>query len=149
MNILFDQQGHLTSGAIAAFQQSTLTDEELASVAGHIAECEACALCLAQSLPDELAAPPAGFTSEVRRKLYERRDKKRKEFIAYSLRVAISACAALVILWTGVLHFEAPAPRPKRNEGVKVEFLDSITTNLKLFSDQIMNWEVIKNEKTQ
>lgn len=148
MSGLFDDKGHLSIETLQAIKTGTISEIEMIHSVTHIGECESCANCYADIFGEnELFEAPGGLEEEVRNKLKPKHVKDR-QFIYYSLRVAVAACIALMIVFSGILDvitsIDARALKTRTSD---FSIVNSINSNLKGFSDKILNMEVLKNEK--
>jgi anti-sigma factor RsiW len=142
MNGLFTPDGHASERALREFAAGMLEESDLLMVAEHVAACEACAARLAQAVEDgHPANPPAGFEEEVRRRLPPR--QPRAEFFLYSARVALAACAALFLIFSGTLRTLAGQKDSSLRIGAPgFSAVEQISTRLNGFSQQLLHWEV-------
>jgi hypothetical protein len=148
MNNIFDEQGHLSKDTFQTLKSGTLSELEMLSLVTHIGDCEYCADAYANVFDsDELIEVPSGFEEEIKSKL-QPRIVKNKQLVFYSLRVAVAACITLAIIFSGVLNLitnvNAKALQIKPSD---FSIVNSINTNLKGFSEKILNLEVQENEK--
>ena len=144
MKNMFDESGHITAEIYDQFHQGLLDSHETLEILDHIAQCQTCALRLADSTSQhETVSPPGGFHAEIARKVMERPAKK-YDFLLYAIRVSVCVCATLVIFFTGTLNYSAP---PKKVEPPNRQFIDSINQNLKNFSNHIINLEGFSYDK--
>lgn len=147
MNHMFDENGHLTPPALNALKTGSLSEIELLLAASHMADCLCCASTFANSFSEyDLIEEFPGFAEEVERKLSSQR-KDNRQFLPYSIRVAVSACAALLIVFSGTLNFITDiATKAESLKPPELNFVDSINTELQDFSQKILDMEVFQNE---
>lgn len=146
---LFDPQNHLTDQALRAMSDGILNEEDLLAAAEHLASCTKCALNLADILEKHgLEKVPAGFTEEVKIKISQKQTEKKIQFVFYSFRVAVAACAAIALVFLGA--FRVPASLQSGAHRLKPAdngVVDTITSRLKNFSQQVVNLEAFYHEK--
>jgi len=148
MSNLFERNEHLTQAALQKLKSGELSEVELIRVTDHIADCKSCASAFVECFSvSEFIDVPYGFAEEVESKLYSRR-KSNRQFTFYSIRVAIAACAALVIVFSSTLNFvtnlEVKAVNIRQPD---LHFINSINSSLQDLSQTLLNMEVFKNEK--
>lgn len=147
MKHLEDTNHHVTQTALNDFATGSLQPEELDDVASHIAGCEQCAIALAEVLEaGEPAEVPEGFEEEISNRIYRLRQKN-AEFFHFSLRVALAACITLFFVFSSVLNVF----NGSRNHLINIKapgfsVVESVSTNLRNFSQQILEMEVFKND---
>jgi len=89
------------------FLAGAMTVDERIEFAVHLAGCPRCCAAMAEayenagnpllsSLPPQ-PVPPRGITERITRELYL---KRRQEFRAYTIQVILSACAAIVMIFS-------------------------------------------------
>jgi len=146
-NDLFDDYGHLTVISIQKFKDGCLSDEELASIAEHMENCEECAELIAESFDDsELLEVPSGFQEEVKRKVAGK-VKNNTQFFLYSFRVSIAVCFSLMLVFSNVLNFMANNRiKTMQINAPSFKMVNSINMELGNFTDKIINTEVFNNE---
>lgn len=142
MNGLFTPDGHASEQALRKLAAGMLEGSDLLQAAEHVADCKACAARLAQSVEDgHPENPPAGFEEEVRRRLSRR--QPRAEIFLYSARVALAACAALILIFSGTLRTLAGPENSSLHIGAPgFSAVELISTRLNGFSQQLLHWEV-------
>lgn len=142
MNELFAPDGHASAEALRKFAAGALDGAGMLAVAEHAAGCGACAERLARAVEESgPAAPPAGFAEEVRRRLP--RGQSRAELFLYSARVALAACAALFLIFSGTLRTLAGQKDSSLRIGAPgFSAVERISTRLNGFSQQLLHWEV-------
>lgn len=145
---LINEDGHLTEMSFNALKNGSLDDESLILVSEHISDCEKCASVLADSFNDnELAKIPLGFEEEIKEKI-KTKNQSNFQFGFYSLKVAIAACVALIIVFSNELNFVANTKiGTSCIKTPDLSIVNSINTNLNNFSQKIINMEVYNNEK--
>lgn len=155
MNQVFNDKGHLTEYALESIKKGTLAQSDLVKASSHMAECLSCADAFAGSFADwELEEVPSGFADDVMNRLSynpeRNKAEEKKRFLFYSFRVAFAVCASLVIIFSGSLDFYANAvsyTERTRPAGEKiVNYINDINTELKDFSQKILDLEVLLNE---
>ncbi|CDZ23401.1 hypothetical protein CCDG5_0258 [[Clostridium] cellulosi] len=141
---LFGKDGHLTPKALALLKEGRLSDEEMAMALSHIGSCEACAEAFASDFTEEeLLEVPHDFETELQDKIKQIETDKKRGFTLYVLRVAIAACAAIAITFSGTLN--QLSGKPKIGSKIKapdLSFVNTINQQLKDFSQNILNMEV-------
>jgi hypothetical protein len=146
-SILFNEDNHLTEMSLKAFKEGHLDDKSLILLSEHIACCEECADALADSFNDnELAKAPLGFQEEIQNKI---KNKKQNsfQFGFYSLKVAVAACIALIIVFSSQLNYLANTKLVTSYiKAPDLSIVNSINTNLYNLSEKIINMEVFNNE---
>lgn len=142
MNGLFTQDGHASEQTLREFAAGMLEESDLLAVAEHVSDCETCAARLAQAVEDgHPENPPAGFEDEVRRRLPRR--QPRAEIFLYSARVALAACAALILIFSSTLRTLAGQKNSSLHIGAPgFSAVEQISTRLNGFSQQLLHWEV-------
>ncbi|QAT50511.1 hypothetical protein EQM14_12470 [Caproiciproducens sp. NJN-50] len=142
MNGLFTPDGHISESTLREFVEGSLDAAAMLAVAEHAADCGPCAERLARAVEKSgPAVPPAGFTEEVRRRLP--RGQSRTELFLYSARVALAACAALFLIFSGTLRTLAGQKDSSLRIGAPgFSAVEQISTRLNGFSQQLLHWEV-------
>lgn len=150
MSRILNDRGHLSPLAIVKLKEGTLTDTELLQASAHIASCESCADILAGSFAeDELSSVPSGFLEEVASKMVPKKMSK-KQLAFYSIRVAVAACAALVMVAFGNSGFVKDMySKSTCIKAPDLSFVDSINSDLNSFSKKILYMEVFNNAKKE
>lgn len=172
-NQMYRNDGHLTDEMLQKMAAGAGKTGEKIQALDHIGGCELCAqrfaACLEQT---ELLTLPPQFVAGVDKKLSEVRitatplsigrsevrdsgspfpepvkgKDKQKEFRRYSCRVAIAACLALLLLFSGTfatgmkMISEGVALRPQSGA------VNQLTQKLSDFSKEILQWEVKNND---
>ena len=147
-NQIFNSRRHLSPFALEALKAGSFSEDELILATTHIAECLDCANAFADSFADnELKEVPAGFIEEIENRLAADRAHNGKNLFFYSLRVGFAVCASLTILLFGTLSFHAKADAYANIiKPPDLGFTQSINTQLRGFSQKILNMEVFLNE---
>ena len=147
-NSLFDENNHLTSETLKSLHDNFLSDYELILVAGHLEKCNLCVLALSGSFESQkLAMVPLGFAEEVGKKISTLKEK-RIQLIFYSLRVAIAACAALIIGFSGFFNFlTSPNNGVNCINAPNFAFTNTINSDIRNFSQKLLNMGVFYNVK--
>nr|PZM89916.1 MAG: hypothetical protein DIU81_01635 [[Clostridium] cellulosi] len=86
---------------------------------------------------------PHDFETELQDKIKQIETDKKRGFTLYVLRVAIAACAAIAITFSGTLN--QLSGKPKIGSKIKapdLSFVNTINQQLKDFSQNILNMEV-------
>ncbi|MGV8982629.1 hypothetical protein [Clostridium sp.] len=145
---VFKEKGHLTKISLEAFKEGSLSDDELILLSEHISNCEDCADVLANSFNDnELTKAPLGFEQEVLCKIKNKKEKN-TQFVFYSLRVAMAASIALMIVFSNGLNFLATTEtKTLKVTPMSLSSINTINESLNDFSQKIINMEVFNNEK--
>lgn len=148
VNNLFDKKGHLTQLALMSLKAGSLTKNELILVTSHIADCLSCAGHFADSFADsELKQVPRCFTEKLENRIFTPFAENSKKLRAYSLRVGLAVCASLTIVFISSLvsyaNFTNYAAKVKPPE---LSIVYSINSELKDFSQKILNMEVFSDE---
>lgn len=166
MSQMFREDGHLTQEVLKALRCGTLTAAEKIEALAHIGECGECAERFAGSFEQsELLTLPPQFAEGVERKLSEvritvtpfsmgkkkaevpvkrepvKRDS-RKEYRRYSCRVAIAACLALLLLFSGSFTMGMNALSNSRVLNPDLSRVNQLTQTLSDFSREFLHWEV-------
>jgi hypothetical protein len=137
---LIGNDGHLTEKAFEALRAGSLCDEALDCVLEHIGSCEKCADLYAQSFDEcELLQPPSGFGEELDKRLKQSDLSARQSFFSYAFRVAVAACAALIITFSGSLDIPV-----KQIKAPDFKAVNSVSAHLKDFSQHLVDMEVFK-----
>ena len=147
-NQIFNSRRHLSPFALAALKAGSLPENELILVTTHIAQCLDCANAFADSFADnELKEVPIGFMEEIENRLAADKTHKGKNLFFYSLRVGLAVCASLTILLFGTLSFHGKADAYAHIiKPPDLRFTQSINTQLRDFSQKLLNMEVFLNE---
>ncbi|WP_411678526.1 anti-sigma factor family protein [Caproicibacter sp.] len=145
MNGLFLPDGHAEEQILLDFSEGKLGPEEMLRVAEHLGSCEICAERLAEAFDSgKPSVPPAGFAEEVRRRLPQR--ETGAELFLYSARVALAACAALFLVFSGTLRTLAGAQNSYLDiTAPGFSAVEQISSRLNGFSQQILHWEVFQH----
>jgi predicted anti-sigma-YlaC factor YlaD len=145
---------HLTPDIMKDLKSGRLSGSEAVTVLEHIGECEQCADAFAGIYREtELLELSPGFRSAVFSAVERekrpipieraKRDNKRRELFRYGFRVSIAACITLVLLFSGTINYGLNLSRSIQPDFSKV---NSITEDLKGFSDKLVNFNNIKEE---
>ncbi len=138
----FDKNGHLTWNAILSIKQGTMEEPYLSQALMHICICQECAGALADSFQeDELSEAPSSFKEETICKI-RNSDKKHREFIFYSLRVAAAACISLFIVFSSSFSFLSSNIGVLKLKAPDAGIVYSLNTKLNTFSQKIVTMEV-------
>lgn len=143
--------GHLTIESARKIKANEVTNDELIEALSHIAECEKCAeLYAAGFKAEDFTEIPSGFAGSVMEKAKEDVRQRRKSFAAYVAEVAVSACAALAITFSGAFNLIPICYQ----DMVKIEkpvasFAENLKTNMRNFSQNTIKKEVIFFEKKE
>ncbi len=144
-----DSNGHITQAALHDFAAGSLDSGDLAAAAEHVAACGRCASALAEIVETEQPVP-AGFEEELRNRI-SREEERKTELFHFSFRVALAASIALFFVFSSAISMLAGPRDPLvqiRAPGFSA--IESISTHLRDFSQQILDMEVFKNaEKTK
>lgn len=151
------KQEHLTPEKISALKEGTLSKEEMITALDHIGECEQCADRFADSYHiTELLELPHSFKTDIfasidrerisyTAKKKDNRNRKR-ELYFYSFKVSVAACVTLALLFSGTFNYGMSFSRTIQ---ANLPEVNSITENLKGFSDKLIDFEGTKNEKEE
>lgn len=147
MSGLVDKSGHLSEYALAALKEGTLNKAEILAASEHMSGCRLCAGKFAGSFGEnELLEVPSGFKDDIAARLRPAKEEKR-QFLFYSLRVAIAACAALIIVFSGTLSFIADMDsKIKGSQTGGLYLADTLNAGFQNFSQKILDLEVLVNE---
>ncbi len=147
-NPIFDENKHLTDDAFRSLQNGSLNSDELISAAEHLGTCTLCLRMLSQYFESEkFAEVPSGFAEEIGKKISTVKEK-RVQFVFYSLRVAIAACIALIIGFSGFFNFLTdPHSGVNCIKAPNFSFVNTINSDIINFSQKILNMEVFYNDK--
>lgn len=146
--ILFKEYGHLTEASLKALKEGSLNDNELILLSEHVCNCEGCADALANSFNDnELIDTPLGFEHEILCKIKKKKESN-TQFVFYSLRVAMAASIALMIVFSNGLNILANTEtKTLKVNPMSLSTINTINESLNDFSQKIINLEVFNNEK--
>lgn len=146
MKNLIDASGHATQTALHDFAAGLLNPEELDEVAEHIADCESCALALAEAAEAEQPVlVPAGFEEEVLNRI-SRSGGNRAELFRFSFRVALAACITLFFVFSSAMNMLAGSRNPlAKIKAPGFSAVETINTHLRDFSQQILEMEAFKD----
>ncbi len=144
--MIFNKSGHLDAAAVEALKKGRLPPEALAEAAEHTAVCTVCAAALADSFGEnELAAVPAGFSEAVLSKADFRKENSR-QFVFYSLRVALAASIALFILFSGAFS-GLSLYASERGSPPDLDFPYKISESIRDSSKKLLDWEVFYHDQ--
>ena len=145
---LFKENGHLTNTSLKGIKDGALSDTQLVLLSEHISKCKECADDLANSFNNvDLAKAPSGFEQEILSKITKIKENN-KQFVFYSLRVAMAASIALMFAFSNPLNFVANTKVKSFDVNpMSLSTIDTINSNLNDFSQKIINMEVFNNEK--
>lgn len=141
---IFGKDGHLTPKALALLKEGGLSDEDMAKALSHIGSCTACAEAFAAGFTEEeLLEVPNEFDEELQNRLKRVDISGKHGFALYVLRVAIAACAAIAITFSGSLNlFSNQSQIGSKVKAPDLSFVNTINEQLKDFSENILNMEV-------
>jgi hypothetical protein len=144
---IYDEDGHLSQFILESLKEGNLPEVELIQAVSHMADCESCANAYADSFnSSELSDVPLGFADEVKRKLSLKKQNNR-QFVAYSMKVAVAVCASLVIVFSGAINFISSADSIiTKTQPANLSFINTVNTNLKDLSQKLLFKEGFKNE---
>jgi len=145
---LFKENGHLTKESLKGIKEGAYRDSELVLLSEHISKCEDCADDLANSFNNsDFANAPSGFEQEILSKITKIKENN-KQFVFYSLRVAMAASIALMFVFSNSLNFVANTKVKSFDVNpISLSTINTINSNLNNFSQKIINMEVFNNEK--
>lgn len=147
MSKIFDEKGHLKVDVIYSIKADNLMPHDLEEALNHICSCDKCAELLAESFTKEdLIDIPVGFQEETLSKIKTKKDKN-KEFIFYSLRVAIAACISIFIVFSSSFNLLSSNFAALKIKAPDTTVVNSISSKLNNFSQKIITMEVFDNEK--
>lgn len=137
---------HITQKGLRDFAAGSLGPEELDAVAQHIAECEQCALALAEAIETKQPSEaPAGFEEEILDRI-SRSTGTRAELFRFSFRVALAACVAFLFIFSSALNTLAGCRNPLAEiKAPGFSVVENINTHLRDFSQQILEMEAFQN----
>lgn len=146
--ILFEENGHLTNASLKGLKEGIYQDNELILLSEHIGKCEKCADALANVFNNnELAYAPFGFEEEILSKISKKKESS-KQFLFYSLRVAMVASIAIIFVFSNPLNFVSNTQIKTLNlNPISLSTINTINLNINDFSQKIINMEVFNNEK--
>lgn len=150
MSSLF-YNGHLTIQSVIKIKEGDVEQAELLNALSHIAECEECAQLYAAGFKsEELTQIPKDFANEVLNKAKEIEQSERRSFAVYVAQVAVSACAALAITFSGSINL---IPLCYQNmvsiQKPVISFTDNLKSNFRNFTQNSIKREVIFFEKKE
>ncbi|QOX63566.1 hypothetical protein FRZ06_09480 [Anoxybacterium hadale] len=137
---------HLAPERIDDLRAGRLASDEVIEMLTHIGECVHCAEALGERYKEnELLRLPPEFSRKVMETLGIERvshsiGKKNGicELYAYSFRVGIAACIALMLLFSGTLNYGVSLGQSIHGDFKAVE---RITENLRGFSDRLIDFK--------
>lgn len=142
MDYIAGPGNHPEKQMLLDFLSGSLSREETDAVAEHLASCITCSNALAELASQHPHETPAGFEEEVQRRI-DREKGKKTELLHFSFRVAIAACAAFFFIFFGALNTAASPQNPlAKIEAPSFSAVDTISTNLRDFSQKILHMEV-------
>lgn len=143
--------GHLTIESAGKIKAGEASNDELIKALSHIAVCEKCAeLYAAGFKSEELTEIPKGFAGEVLSKAKTIEKKERKSFAVYVAEVAVSACAALAITFSGLFNVIPFCYQNMVNiQKPVISFADNLNSNFRNFTQNSLKREVIFFEKKE
>lgn len=149
MNYIAETGNHPEKQTLLDFLSGSLSQEETDAVTEHLASCISCSNALAELASQHPRETPAGFEEEVRRRI-DREKEKKSELLHFSFRVAIAACAAFFFIFLGALNAAAGPQNPlAKIEAPSFSAVDNISTQLRDFSQKILQMEVFQDAKTK
>lgn len=144
----FNEKGHISESGFAALHAEQLSDMELITVCEHMAECDTCADTFANGLTEAELIPSSSGFDEMLKENFAAQNRNKFQLLTYSLRVALAACAALVIVFSGLLNPMINAVNTQGNfSAPQFSFISTINAKLHDFSQSLLQWEVPHNEK--
>ena len=141
---------HLTPVRMKALKEGLIAKDDMISALEHLGECEQCADAFANSYSDqELLDLPPGFKiavfsaiekekSAIVKKRVKMADGKR-ELFRYGFKVSIAACITLFLLFSGTFNYSMNF---SKNMYSDLSGVNSITENLRGFSDKLIDFEI-------
>lgn len=146
---------HIDGETLTRLKNGGLPMKEKLEVMAHVAACSRCATSFAETYDDQELLPlPPGFIEEMALKCSpstllplrpgaKKKDKK-KEFFAYSLRVSVAACMALVLLFSG--SFSQGSGWVMEQNRLKDDIFQTnkMTEQLRDFSDRMLRFDFSK-----
>jgi hypothetical protein len=143
--IRMNRNEHLAPEQIDDLSAGRLASDEVIDMLAHIGECVQCADALAERYEEnELLYLPPEFSRRVMKAIGSDRishtGKKNgiRELYAYSFRVGIAACIALMLLFSGTLNYGVFLGQSIHGDFAAV---DRITENLRGFSDRLIDFK--------
>lgn len=146
---------HRDIDTLIRLKQGRLPLEEKLAVMSHLAACGQCAESFAQLYDEQELIPLSpDFVEEMTDKLsplppisigeMKKKKDKKKEFYAYSFRVSVAACMALVILFSG--NFSQGSVWIQEHYKLKEDVFQTnkMTEQLRDFSDRIFRFDFSK-----
>lgn len=164
-----ERKGHLSQETLRRLKMGILTPLEKIDALSHIGRCAVCAYSFSESYEQtELLELPPQFASGVEKKLSElrvtaapfllgkrageelenslgKRDLK-KEYRRYSCRVAIAACVALLLLFSGTFNEGMNAITKSKVLNPDLSRVNQLTQSLSDFSKELVHREVKNND---
>ncbi|MDR3644133.1 MAG: hypothetical protein P4M02_03560, partial [Clostridia bacterium] len=137
--------------SVQRLKDGGLDDSALSDALAHLSKCEACAERLADAFaPQELAEMPAGFAQHAVARANESIRSEKRQFALYTARVAVAACASLVITFSGLLnHSNFSNIHAAKVNPPDAAFINGINTKLQTFSQNLLNLEGFTHEKKE
>lgn len=143
---------HLAPQQIDDLKAGRLADTEVMNMLVHIGECVQCAEALAERYEEnELLRLPTEFSRRVMKTIeIDRvshttgRKNGIRELYAYSFKVGIAACIALMLLFSGTLNYGVSLGQSIHGDFTAV---DRITENLRGFSDRLIDFKSMSDLK--
>lgn len=140
------ENGHLTPMALASLRQGRLEGAQQDAALLHLGRCEPCAAAYAGGFGErELCDPPAGFGETLARRR-ARAAADRRAFVGYAFRVALAACVALVVTFSGAFgQWAAWQEKAGDVRAPSFRTVDRLSAGLRDFSQTILDLEVFHN----
>ena len=149
MKYIVNQNCHPTPQTLHDFIAGTLTPEDTLTAADHIASCPLCTRALAEIAGENQVKVPVGFEEEIKNRITLEKQKK-TELLHFSFRVAAAACAAFFFIFIGALNAAAGPRDPlAKIQAPSFSAVDNISTNLRDFSQKILDMEVFQHAETE
>ena len=167
-----DNKKHISTSDLYAFQKDQLSFSDLEIFLEHIASCDYCSGLLAETIEKEEIFAPFDMKAnilnqtkhiDVQATKSATSSSKKMKLFRYSLKVITASAAAIVLL---ILTFKLPnpsyeeidIPTPIIISDIEQEatlassirsHMDHISNQILNFSNNIINMEVIKNDKKE
>ncbi len=159
---------HISEKELTTFRSGQMTGQETEAFLSHISSCDFCSGLFADSMENDLVSAPQNLKlnlmnavrrPEMRMKRKAREASRRMQLFLYSLKVGTAMAGALLVLFLSISLSGRQSPssdtnpeHPKTDSSITSvirDNLNSLSSSLSKFSDQILNTEVNRNEKKE
>lgn len=157
---------HIPEEAFHKFRWNLMDAQEKVEFLEHISSCDFCSDLFAEHMSKDLVTAPrelkanlmkAVRSPEIRLRKLAKQSSKRMQLLLYSLKVGTAMAGALLILLWSISFSNKQIPQTeKETQKPSISFTSAIRDNMNTLnsglsnlSNQIMNMEVVNNEKNE